>query len=133
VLITTVLVAGCDGAEPASPTEDISTTSTTSSTSTTTTTVDPGLTCDEIGDQAADLLRRILTEVENVDASDLTERERWPAGLVELQAEGRDLDLRVAAAGCDPGTIQETALRVLEDVSPEGRVAEILVEVLTGA
>ena len=130
-LLVGIAGAACDSGTG----EESSTTTTfviTTSSSTTTTTIDPAKTCEDIAADAAVLMADIVEELERVGYEEFVDRNRWPAELTDLDQRGSILDQQVEQAGCDPGTVQQAALDAIAGVEPEGRIGEILLELLEG-
>ncbi len=126
-----VVVAACtsDGGEETTTTTTFVITTTSS---TTTTTIDPAKTCEDIAADAAELMSDIVTELDRIGYEEFVDRNRWPAELTDLEQRGNILDQQVDQAGCDPGTIQQAALDEIAGTDPDGRIPEILLELLTG-
>jgi hypothetical protein len=130
LLVLVAATAACTGDDEPAATTSATPATTPSTVTTTTTTTDPTRLCREIGEDAADLLENIVEELEDVDAAVLIDRDSWPRGLMELQADGEELDRRAAEAGCDPGAIQARALEEVAGSEPDGRAAEMLLDLL---
>jgi len=135
VLIIGLLIGIAGAACDSGLSEESSTTTTfliTPTTSTTTTTIDPAKTCEDIAADAADLMADIVEELDRVGFEEFVDRNRWPAELTDLEQRGGILDQQVSQAGCDPGTVQQAALDAIAGVDPDGRIGEILLELLEG-
>ena len=104
------------------------TTSPTTSTSSTTTTIEND-TCDRVAADTVSFLDSLIEELDDTRLAEFRDRADWPDDLRDLERAGRDLDIRVAALGCDLAAIQQRALDEANLV-PGGPLSEGLIGVL---
>lgn len=116
-----VTLAACQSAT-------VETTVTTGTTSTTTTTIEND-TCDRVGEDTVRYLAGLLDVLDSTALRDFTDRSAWPEELVDLERQGRDLDLRADALRCDQAAIQQRAFSDV-DLNRQGPLARELVELL---
>jgi len=103
----------------------------TTTTAASTTTADLAGVCRALAGEASDLLSDLLEVLEGVSYEQVVDPGAWPPELVDLQRRGEDLDEAVAGAGCDPAAVQGAALAEVAGADPQGRIPEILLEVLS--
>ncbi|HSM01505.1 MAG TPA: hypothetical protein VK960_03550 [Acidimicrobiia bacterium] len=120
ILIALVIV-GCDSPTPAPPT-------TAPPGPTTTTTIEDD-TCARLAADMADWFEILIEVLDEMDARDLADPERWPEPIVALQQEGDSLDARGAALECDPGALQADAFR-RASLDPDSELARYLMGLL---
>ena len=96
-----------------------------------TTTADLAGVCRALADEAADLLADLLDTLDGLTSEQVADPGTWPPELVDLQRRGEDLDEAVAGAGCDPAAVQGVALAEAAGADPQGRMAALLLEVLS--
>lgn len=120
ILIVLVLVA-CDSPTPAPPT--------TAPPGPTTTTTLENDTCARLAADMADWFEILIEVLDEMDARDLADPERWPEPIVALQQEGDSLDARGAALECDPGALQADAFR-RASLDPDSELARYLMGLL---
>ncbi len=116
-----VLLAACSSSTSTSagPSTSIS--------STTTTIVDD--TCDRVGADTVSFLNTLIRVLDDTRLAEFKDRAEWPEDLIDLERASRDLDIRVAALGCDPTEIQQRALDEA-DLVPGSPLSEGLIDVL---
>ncbi len=116
-----VLLAACSSStsKSAGPSTSIS--------STTTTIVDD--TCDRVGADTVSFLNTLIRVLDDTRLAEFKDRGEWPEDLIDLERASRDLDIRVAALGCDPTEIQQRALDEA-DLVPGSPLSEGLIDVL---
>lgn len=100
----------------------------TTSTSSTTTTIEND-TCDRVAADTVSFLDSLIKELDDTRLAEFRDSADWPEDLRNLERAGRDLDIRVAALGCDPVAIQQRALDEA-NLIPEGPLSEGLIGVL---
>ncbi len=100
----------------------------TTTTSSTTTTIDND-TCDRVAADTVSFLNSLIGELDDTRLAEFRDSADWPEDLRDLERAGRDLDIRVAALGCDPMVIQQRALDEANLV-PGGPLSEGLIGVL---
>lgn len=100
----------------------------TTTTSSTTTTIDND-TCDRVAADTVSFLNSLIGELDDTRLAEFRDSADWPEDLRDLERAGRDLDIRVAALGCDPAVIQQRALDEANLV-PGGPLSEGLIGVL---
>lgn len=122
VLLLALALLACDS----SPAVDTGATTTTHDT--TTTTIDND-TCQRVAEDTTEYLERLIDTLDDTRLRVLLDTGEWPQNLRELQRQGKDLDLRVAALRCDPAAIQEYAF-TLADMAPGGPLSEQLLDLL---
>lgn len=120
ILIALVLVA-CDSPTPAPPT--------TAPPGPTTTTTLENDTCARLAADMADWFEILIEVLDEMNARDLADPERWPEPIVALQQEGDSLDARGAALECDPGALQADAFR-RASLDPDSELARYLMGLL---
>lgn len=99
----------------------------TNTSSTTTTIVDD--TCDRVGADTVSFLNRLIRVLDDTRLAEFKDRGEWPEDLIDLERASRDLDIRVAALGCDSTEIQQRALDEA-DLVPGSPLSEGLIDVL---
>lgn len=104
------------------------TTSPTTSTSSTTTTIEND-TCERVAADTVSFLDSLIEELDDTRLAEFRDPTDWPEDLRDLERAGRDLDIRVAALGCDPTAIQQRALDEA-NLIPGGPLSEGLIGVL---
>ncbi len=121
LLVVAVLFAACSSstATSAGPA--------TTTSSTTTTIVDD--TCDRVGADTVSFLNTLIRVLDDTRLAEFKDRAEWPEDLIDLERASRDLDIRVAALGCDPTEIQQRALDEA-DLVPGSPLSEGLIDVL---
>ena len=100
----------------------------TTTTSSTTTTIDNDP-CDRVAADTVSFLNSLIGELDDTRLAEFRDSADWPEDLRDLERAGRDLDIRVAALGCDPAVIQQRALDEANLV-PGGPLSEGLIGVL---
>lgn len=100
---------------------------TTTTSSTTTTIVDDN--CERVGADTVSFLNSLIRALDDTRLAEFKDRGEWPEDLIDLERASRDLDIRVAALGCDPTEIQQRALDEA-DLVPGGPLSEGLIDVL---
>ncbi len=95
--------------------------------STTTTIVDD--TCERVGADTVSFLNTLIRVLDDTRLAEFKDRGEWPEDLIDLERASRDLDIRVAALGCDPTEIQQRALDEA-DLVPGSPLSEGLIDVL---
>ncbi|MEE8498635.1 MAG: hypothetical protein V3S62_08875 [Acidimicrobiia bacterium] len=110
-----------------SPSTSTSTGPTTTTSSTTTTIVDDN--CERVGADTVSFLNSLIRVLDDTRLAEFKDRGGWPEDLIDLERASRDLDIRVAALGCDPTEIQQRALDEA-DLVPGGPLSEGLIDVL---
>jgi len=100
---------------------------TTTTSTTTTTIVDDN--CERVGADTVLFLDTLIRVLDETRLAEFRDRGAWPDDLVDLERASRDLDIRVAALGCDPESIQQ---RVLDEANlvPGGPLSEGVIDVL---
>ena len=101
--------------------------STTTTSSTTTTIVDD--TCERVGADTVSFLNSLIRVLDDTRLAEFKDRGEWPDDLIDLERASRDLDIRVAALGCDPAEIQQRALDEA-NLIPGGPLSEGLIDLL---
>lgn len=109
-----------------------SSTSTSTPPVSTTPTTDPGEDCRRLAEDAAAYLEEVVDELEGVTADELADRSRWPAALRDLKERGEELDRRTAELGCDLGAVQQEVVLRAAELSAEGPLARLLLDLLLG-
>jgi hypothetical protein len=104
----------------------------TATTAASTTTADLAGVCRALAGEASDLLSDLLEVLEGVSYEQVVDPAARAPELVDLQRRGEELDDAVAGAGCDPAAVQGVALAEIAGAEPQGRIPEILLEVLSG-
>lgn len=99
----------------------------TTTSSTTTTIVDDN--CERVGADTVSFLNSLIRVLDDTRLAEFKDRRGWPEDLIDLERASRDLDIRVAALGCDPTEIQQRALDEA-DLVPGGPLSEGLIDVL---
>ncbi len=117
-----VAVAACDSAT------DLAAPGSTTTASSTTTTIEDD-TCERVAVDTVAFLDSLIRVLDDTRLAEITERRAWPDDLRDLEQTGTDLDIRVAALGCDPAAIQQHALREA-NLIPGGPLSEGLIAVL---
>ena len=118
-----VAVAACDSAT------DLAVPGSTATTSSTTTTIEDD-TCERVAADTVAFLDSLIRVLDDTRLAEFKERRAWPDDLRDLEQTGTDLDIRVAALGCDPAAIQQRALQEA-NLIPGGPLSEGLIAVLT--
>jgi hypothetical protein len=128
ILALVVLAAGCSGGG------GVPSSSTASSMPppSTTPTTDPGADCRRLAEDTASYLEEVVSELEGVTADQLADRARWPDALRSLEARGEDLDQRTRDLGCDLGAIQQEAILRAAELTADGPLARLLLDLLLG-
>ncbi len=85
--------------------------------------------CERIGADTVTFLNSLIRVLDDTRLAEFKDRGEWPEDLIDLERASRDLDIRVAALGCDPTEIQQRALDEA-DLVPGGPLSEGLVDVL---
>ncbi len=122
IAVFTVLVvvfAACSSSTSTGPT--------TTTSSTTTTIVDDN--CERVGADTVSFLNSLIRVLDDTRLAEFKDRGDWPEDLIDLERASRDLDIRVAALGCDSTEIQQRALDEA-DLVPGGPLSEGLIDVL---
>lgn len=127
ILALVVLAAGCSGGGAV-------TTSTSTSTIaiSTTPTTDPGEDCRRLAEDTVAYLEEVVSALEGVTADQLADRARWPDALRDLEARGEDLDQRTRDLGCDLGAIQQEVILRAAELTADGPLAGLLLDLLLG-
>lgn len=121
VALLAVVVAGCDSG-PATPTTappGVSTTSTTIESDT----------CSRLAADTARYLTAVIEVLDRVTLDEARHRETWSEGMLALEQQGKDLDLRSAAMRCDRGEVQ-TAAFLGADLDPDSDLARYLLALM---
>jgi hypothetical protein len=121
-----LLVAGCHGGASNPPA-----TSTSFAPITTTPTTDPGEACRQLTDDTYDLLAGVAAELAEITPQQLEDPDQWPQAMLDLEAQGRDLDRRAADLGCDPGAVQQDVLVRASALEATG-LGRLLLDLLLG-
>ncbi len=74
-------------------------------------------------------LNTLIRVLDDTRLAEFKDRGEWPEDLIDLERASRDLDIRVAALGCDPTEIQQRALDEA-DLVPGSPLSEGLIDVL---
>jgi len=122
VSIVAVLVFAACSSSTSTPTGPTTTTS-----STTTTIVDDN--CERVGADTVSFLNTLIRVLDDTRLAEFKDRAEWPEDLIDLERASGDLDIRVAALGCDPTEIQQRALDEA-DLVPGSPLSEGLIDVL---
>ena len=85
--------------------------------------------CDLVGTDAVSFLDALLRTLDDTRLAELRDPEVWSDDLRDLERAGRDLDIRVAALGCDPGAVRQQVLDEA-NLAPGGPLSEGLLDVL---
>ncbi len=117
--VLVVVFAACSSSTSTGPT--------TTTSSTTTTIVDDN--CERVGADTVSFLNSLIRVLDDTRLAEFKDRGEWPEDLIDLERASRDLDIRVAALGCDPAEIQQRALDEA-DLVPGGPLSEGLIDVL---
>lgn len=126
--VLVILLAACDGG---GSTTTLPGPTTTSVPIVTTPTTDPGDDCRRLAEDAYDYLAAVIEELQGVSVEQLEDRAQWPDALVELEAEGEELDRRAAEFGCDPGAVQQEVLVRASALQTSG-LGRLLLDLLLG-
>ena len=86
-------------------------------------------TCDRVGADTVSFLNTLIRVLDDTRLAEFKDRGAWPEDLIDLEQASRDLDIRVAALGCDPAEIQQRALDEA-DLVPGSPLSEGLIDVL---
>jgi len=124
-----VLLAACSGS--GSPTTVPPTTATTAPPIVTTPTTDPGDDCRRLAEDAYEYLATVVEELQGVTAEQLEDRGQWPPALLELEAQGEELDRRTDEFGCDIGAVQQEVLVRASSLQATG-LGRLLLDLLLG-
>jgi hypothetical protein len=117
--VAVLVFAACSSSTSTGPTTPTS--------STTTTIVDDN--CERVGADTVSFLNSLIRVLDGTRLAEFKDRGEWPEDLIDLERASRDLDIRVAALGCDPTEIQQRALDEA-DLVPGGPLSEGLIDVL---
>lgn len=85
--------------------------------------------CDRVGADTVSFLNSLIRVLDQTRLAEFRDRGDWPDDLADLERASRDLDIRVAALGCDPVSIQQRALDEANLV-PGGPFSEGVIDVL---
>ena len=118
--VVVLALAACDSATT-------TTGPTTTTSSTTTTIVDDN--CELVAADTVAFLNTLILALDDTRLAEFLDKEAWPDDLRDTERSGMDLDLRVAALGCDPKAIQQQALNEA-NLIPGGPLSEGLLNVL---
>jgi hypothetical protein len=124
VVIVLLLAAGCDGDG------GVSTTTMERETTAATTTTLPAPECDEVFDEAVDVVKDLVRVLDEVGYEVLVERSTWPEDLLRIEERGLALEERAAAAGCDPGALQSAVKAAADHLEAGGPLGTLLLEML---
>ena len=86
--------------------------------------------CEDLADEAVDLVADIIDRLNDIDVVELTDVDAWDDDLVRLREQGTALDAEAMASGCAAGVIQAAVRESLADLETESRLAELLVSLL---
>jgi hypothetical protein len=93
-------------------------------------TTEPPGDCLRLAIEAADLLEDMVGALDGLTTAQFEDRAQWPQGLVELQAKGRELDLREVELGCDRSIIQQIVVDRASGLEANGPVSRFLLGLL---
>lgn len=98
----------------------------------TTPTTDPGADCRQVAEDAVSYLEDAVADLDDVSAAQLADRAQWPESLRELEARGEELDRRVSDLGCDLGAVQQEVVLRAAELSAQGPLGRLLLDLLVG-
>ena len=85
--------------------------------------------CERVGADTVSFLNTLIRVLDDTRLAEFKDRAEWPEDLIDLERASGDLDIRVAALGCDPTEIQQRALDEA-DLVPGSPLSEGLIDVL---
>lgn len=98
----------------------------------TTPTTDPGEDCRRLAEDTVAYLEEVVSELEGVTADQLADLSAWPDELHDLEARGEELDQRARDLACDLGAVQQEAILRAAELTAEGPLARLLLDLLLG-
>lgn len=123
VLVLVLVAAACDGGGAAE--------STTILPGSTTSSLQSSAACDDLADEAVDLVGDLATLLEEVPYEQLLDRSLWPDDLIAIEERGAALEAEAAASECDPLVIRRAVAEAAENMEAEAATAVLLLDLLS--